>query len=196
MVGSMPSPALTAWSTSSAAALSQLEAAHRAVGGTRAGRRTNTLQLNYAYVLLLCAHFQAYCRGLHSDAAQLLVERIDPGIAAVVDANLTFARQLDRGNAQPSALGADFSRLGLEFWAVVEAMDTRNAARQRKLKELNDWRNAIAHHDIERHRADLHPHAVTIAACNRWHSALNGLADCFDRVLTAHLTTLLGSRPW
>jgi hypothetical protein len=82
----MPSPALTAWSTSSAAALSQLEAAHRAVGGTRAGRRTNTLQLNYAYVLLLCAHFQAYCRGLHSDAAQLLVDAIDPGIAVVLHA--------------------------------------------------------------------------------------------------------------
>ncbi len=185
----MPSPAFTAWSTSSAASLSQLQA-HRAAGGTPG------LQLHYAYVLLLCVHFQAYCRGLHTDATQLLVERIDPGIAAMVDANLTFARQLDRGNAQPSALGADFSRLGLEFWAVVEAMDARNAARQRKLKELNDWRNAIAHHDIERHRADLHPHAVTIAACNRWHSALNGLADCFDRVLTAHLTTLLGSRPW
>lgn len=138
MVGSMPSPALTAWSTSSAAALSQLEAAHAAVGGTRAGRRTNTLQLNYAYVLLLCAHFQAYCRGLHTDAAQLLVERIDPGIAAVVDANLTFARQLDRGNAQPSALGADFNRLDLEFWAVVQAADARNAARQRKQRRGRD----------------------------------------------------------
>jgi hypothetical protein len=184
----MPSPAFTAWCTSSAAALSQLQA-HRA-GGARG------LQLHYAYVLLLCAHFQAYCRRLHTDATQLLVERIDPGIAAVVDANLTFARQLDRGNAQPSALGADFSRLGLEFWAVVEAVDARNPARRRKLEELNDWRNAIAHHDIERHRADLHPHTVTLTACNSWHSALNGLADSFDQVLTAHLKTLLGSQPW
>jgi hypothetical protein len=185
----MPSPAFTAWSTSSVAALSQLQA-HRAAGSAPA------LQLHYAYVLLLSAHFQAYCRGLHTDAAQLLVERIDPGIAAVVDANLTFARQLDRGNAQPSALGADFNRLGLEFWTVVEAADARNAARQRKLEELNDWRNAIAHHDIERHRADLNPHTVTIAACNTWHSALNGLAESFDRVLADHLERLLGTRPW
>src|ERR1700677_1769765 len=160
----MPSPALTAWSTSSAAALSQLEAAHRAVGGTRAGRRTNTLQLNYAYVLLLAAHFQAYCRGLHTDAAQLLVEEIDPGIGAVVDANLTFARQLDRGNAQPSAIGADFNRLRLDFWTVVQAADTRNAARQRKLEELNSWRNAIAHHDIESTRSGLRPRGGTLAA--------------------------------
>lgn len=192
----MPSPALTAWSTSSAAALSQLEAAHRAVGGTRAGRRTNTLQLNYAYVLLLAAHFQAYCRGLHTDAAQLLVEEIDPGIGAVVDANLTFARQLDRGNAQPSAIGADFNRLRLDFWTVVQAADTRNAARQRKLEELNSWRNAIAHHDIESNRSGLRPREVTLAACRSWRGALDGLAESFDRVLADRIETLLDSRPW
>jgi hypothetical protein len=192
----MPSPALTAWSTSSAAALSQLQAAHHAVGGTRAGRRTNTLQLNYAYVLLLCAHFQAYCRGLHTNAAQLLVEAIDPAIAAVVDANLTFARQLDRGNAQPSAIGADFYRFDLEFWTVVDAVDARNAARRRKLETLNAWRNAIAHHDIDSRRGDLHPREVTLAACRTWRDALNGLAESFDQALAGHLATLLGARPW
>jgi len=192
----MASPAFTAWSTSSAAALSQLEAAHRAVGGTRAGRRTNTLQLNYAYVLLLAAHFQAYCRGLHTDAAQLLVERIDPVIAAVVDANLTFARQLDRGNAQPSAIGADFNRFDLEFWTVVNTGDARNAARQRKLEELNDWRNAIAHHDIESNRSGLRPREVTLATCRSWRGALNGLAESFDQALADHLAGLLGARPW
>jgi hypothetical protein len=192
----MPSPALTAWSTSSAAALSQLEAAHRAVGGIRAGRRTNTLQLNYAYVLLLCAHFQAYCRGLHTNAAQLLVEASDPGIGAVLDANLSFRRQLDSGNAQPSALGADFNRFDFDFWPTVEAQDARNNARHRKLGELNAWRNAIAHHDIETRRADLHPHEVTLAASGSWHGALNGLTHSFDRVLGDRLQTLLGTRPW
>ena len=135
----MSSPALTAWSTSSAAALSQLEAAHRAVGGTRAGRRTNTLQLNY---------------------------------------------------------GIDFNRFDLKFWAVVEGTDARNAARKRKLEALNAWRNAIAHHDIETRRADLRPREVTLAACNAWRGALNGLAESFDRVLADHLATLLGARPW
>ena len=162
----------------------------------RAARGKNTLQLHYANVLLLCAHFQAYCRGLHSDATQLLVDGSDPGIGAVLDANLSFHRQLDRGNAQPSALGADFNRFDFEFWMVVKAADTRNTARQRKLEELNVWRNAIAHHDIEHRRADLHPREITLDACRSWHSALNGLADSFDRALAGHLATLLGSRPW
>jgi hypothetical protein len=161
---SMPSPALTAWSTSSAVALSQLEAAHRSVGGTRAGRRTNTLQLNYAYVLLLAAHFQAYCRALHSDSAQLLVEAIDPGIGAVLDTNPSFRRQLDSGNAQPAALGIDFNLFDFFFWREVETADARNAARQRKLETLNAWRNAIAHHDIEHRRTDLQPREVTLDA--------------------------------
>lgn len=192
----MASPALTAWSTSSATALSQLQAAHHAVGGTRAGRRTNTLQLNYAYVLLLCAHFQAYCRGLHSDAAQALVESLDPGIGAVLDVNLAFARQLDRGNAQPSTLGSDFNRLDFDFWPTIETADARNTERRRKLGELNAWRNAIAHHDIADRRADLHPRQVTFSACRSWHGALNGLARSFDRVLADHLQTLVGTRPW
>jgi hypothetical protein len=161
-----------------------------------ARRRTNTLHLNYAYVLLLCAHFQGYCRGLHTDAAQLLVEAIDTGIAAVVDANLTFARQLDRGNAQPGAIGADFNRFVFEFWTVVKAADARNTGRQRKLEELNDWRNAIAHHDIESNRSGLRPHEVTLAACHSWRGALDGLAESFDRVLADRIETLLGSRPW
>ncbi len=126
----------------------------------------------------------------------LLVEAIDPGIAAVVDANLTFARQLDRGNAQPSAIGADFNRLRLDFWTVVKATDARNAARQRKLEELNDWRNAIAHHDIESNRSGLRPREVTLAACRSWRGALDGLAESFDRVLADRIETLLGSRPW
>jgi hypothetical protein len=173
-----------------------LQAAHRAVGGAEAGRRTNTLQLNYAYVLLLAAHFQAYCRGLHTDAAQLLVEAIDPGIGAVLDANLSFQRQLDNRNAQPAALGIDFNRFDLKFWTVVEAADARNAARRRKLEELNAWRNAIAHHDIDSRRLDLHPREVTLAACRSWRGALNGLVESFDQALAGHLQTLLGSRPW
>ncbi len=185
----MPSPAFTAWSTSSGAALSQLQA-HRAGGGVQA------LQLHYAYVLLLCAHFQAYCRGLHSDATQALVESLDPGIGAVLDVNLAFARQLDRGNAQPSTLGSDFNRFNFDFWPTVEAQDARNTARHRKLGELNAWRNAIAHHDIANRRADLHPREVTLAACGSWHGALNGLARSFDRVLSDRLQTLVGTRPW
>ncbi len=47
----------------------------------------------------------------------------------------------------------------------MEATDARNAARRRKLEDLNAWRNAIAHHDIDSRRPDLHPREVTLDAC-------------------------------
>ena len=121
---------------------------------------------------------------------------IDPGIGAVLDTSLSFRRQLDSGNAQPAALAADFSRFDFVFWTTVEEADARNAAHRRKLEALNAWRNAIAHHDIDSNRADLRPREVTLAACNSWRAALNGLAESFDRVLADHLATLLDSRPW
>lgn len=184
----MPSPALIAWSTDSAAALTQLEA--------DGGPGSRPRQLDYAYVLLLCAHFQAYCRGLHSDATQVLVESIDPKVGTVLNANLSFARQLNQRNAQPGTLGADFKRLGIKFWDAVNAADARNAVRQRQLEALNAWRNAIAHHDIESRRGELVPHEVTLAACLSWRSALDGLARTFDQVIGEHLETLVGARPW
>ncbi len=185
----MSSPALIAWSTDSAAALSQLEACD---GGSR--RRSH--QLDYAYVLLLCAHFQAYCRGLHSDATQVLVESIAPEIGAVLDTNLSFARQLDHRNAQPGTIGGDFKRFGIEFWVLVNAANADSATRQRQLQALTAWRNAIAHHDIESRRDELTPHEVTLATCRSWRSALDGLAQTFDQVLAKHLETLVGARPW
>jgi hypothetical protein len=91
----MPSTALIDWQTSAAEALSQLEATHRAIGGTRAGRLTNILQLNYAFVLLLSAHLQAYSRGLHSEATQWLADVVAHGVGAVLALNLTLHRQFD-----------------------------------------------------------------------------------------------------
>jgi len=192
----MSSTALIDWQTSVAEALSQLEAAHRAVGGTHVGRRTNTLQLNYAFVLLLSAHFQAYCRGLHSEATQWLADVAEPGVGAVLALNLTLHRQLDSRNAQPASLGADFSRFGFEFWAAVEASDVRNRIRREKLRRLNDWRNAIAHHDIDRRRLDLTPREITLEVCRSWRNALNGLARSFDLVLANRLAVVVQSRPW
>jgi hypothetical protein len=169
--------ALHTWNTSAADALSQLEVAHSAVGGTAAGRRTNTLQLNYAFVLLLSAHFQAFCRDLHTQMTRALSATLAPAIGDVLRVNLTFSRQLDVRNAQPGSLGADFNRFGLAFWPAVEGADRRNRQRREKLNQLNEWRNAIAHHDIASRGANLTPREVTLDACKDWRSALNGLVS-------------------
>src|SRR5258708_2119091 len=57
----MPSRALVRWRTDQKAKLDELEAVHRAVGGTGPGRRYLT-QLNHAYLVMLAAQWQDFCR--------------------------------------------------------------------------------------------------------------------------------------
>ena len=92
MLGRMKSRARERWEVERAAALDEREAAHRSVGGTGACRRVATQQINRAYVLLLCAQFQAFCRDLHTEA-----------IAQVLGAE---ARKLGKAAATGFAVGA------------------------------------------------------------------------------------------
>ena len=72
----MPSVSLQTWKTVRQAALDELEAAHTSVGGTRRGRRYATQQINQAYAVLLSSQFQGFCRDLHSECADYLVQTV------------------------------------------------------------------------------------------------------------------------
>ena len=63
----MPSVACYDWSVMRAAALDEIEHAHRSVGGTGRGRRYLTQQLNQAYAVLLSSQFQGFCLDLHEE---------------------------------------------------------------------------------------------------------------------------------
>lgn len=52
------------WRTDACAAFDETENAHKAVGGTKRGRRFLTQQLDYAYTMLLAARFQRFARAL------------------------------------------------------------------------------------------------------------------------------------
>ena len=165
----MPSKAFRRWSRSQAAALDQMEKAHASVGGTGRGRRHATDQINQAYAVLLASQFQGFCRDLHSESVDYLVDTLEPtNLRPIVRAEFTRERKLDKGNANPGNLGADFGRLGIEFWDEVKKLSPRNSARNKSLEMLwvevkklsprknsarnkslemlNHWRNAIAHH--------------------------------------------------
>src|SRR5262249_49369349 len=139
---------------------------------------------------------QGFCRDLHSECVDFLVQSIVPAaLRSVLREEFRFNRSLDRGNANPSAIGSDFGRLGVNFWRQVYAQDPRNARRRERLEELNRWRNAIAHHDFDpvllRGHATLHPPRV-----RSWRRVCSRLARAFDDVLLAYLTTTTGTTPW
>lgn len=193
----MSSEALKGWQTTAQDSLAQIRGAHSAIGGSGRGRRYATLQVNHAYVVLLSSFFQRFCRDLHSEAIDHLVDHLatsassPTNVANLLRTNLSFGRKLDRGNPEPGNLGADFGRLGMQFWPAVNHLDARNASRQLKLRELNESRNAIAHQDWTKAAAN-----VRLVTVTGWHSNCDALASNFDRAVRQHLTTLLGRAPW
>jgi hypothetical protein len=192
------SAALIAWTSGAAISLDEVVAAHQKLGGTKPGRRALT-EINYAYATRLAAHFQGYARALHSQASAAIAAGIaDENLRIVVQTQLTQGRLLDKGNANAANIGADFGRFGFKVWDKVTEDRVPNADRKRKLDELLEWRNGIAHDDLARRHADgtLVPPRMTMAACRAWRRALDNLAPSFDRVVAEQVENLGRPRPW
>ena len=192
----MPSLSLVKWNTVRVPAFDEIENAHRLVGGTKRGRRYATQQINHAYAVLLSSQFQGYCRDLHSESVDALVNGITPAaLKAALRVSLVLDRKLDRGNPNPGNIGADFNRLGVKFWNDVKSLDRRNADRMGSLEELNQWRNAIAHQDFD--PIKLGGTTVLVLADVRvWRRVCISLAPAFDVVMADYIGTMGGLRPW
>lgn len=192
----MPSRALRNWQTRSRKVLDEVEAAHAVVGGGRGARGFARQQINQAYVVLLSSQFQRFCRELYDEAADHIVTGLKhEALDRLVRGLLTRGRKLDRGNASPANIGADFERLGVSFWEAVRRRNVRNLARQRRLEELNLWRNAIAHQDFA-DPAFGGVERVSLAQVRTWRSACDALAVEFERVMRLYLHTFFGTEPW
>jgi hypothetical protein len=192
----MPSVSLRIWASARAAALDEIEGAHRAVGGTGPGRRYATQQINQAYALLLSAQFQGFCRDLHSECAEHLAQAMPTqGLQDILRQEFGLHRRLDGGNPNPGNLGADFNRLGIRFWDEVARHDARTPVRVRLLEELNAWRNAIAHQDLDPARLGGRI-LLRLRRVRAWRAACHGLAQSFDQMLGAYLLTVTGTSPW
>lgn len=147
----MPSRSLQTWHTEGRRALDEMEAAHRAVGRSGFGARHAAQQINQAYVLLLSAQFQRFCRDLHTECVGRLLEH--PSLVpfeSFLYLRLTEGRKLDAGNPNPGNIGSDFGRLGIEFWDEVRRTDRHAKRRLEELETLNRWRNAVAHQDFNK----------------------------------------------
>lgn len=192
----MASRALVFWRTERSAQLDEIEAAHAAIGGVGRGRRTATQQINHAYAVLLCSHFQGFCRDLHSEAVDHLSQAIRPAsLRSMLRSEMLHARKLDRGNANAGNIGHDFGRLGIPIWPAARARSTRTDARREKLDLAASWRNAIAHQDF----TGEHVHAggsLRVQVVRGWRTALDALSSTLDVVVADHLGGILDQRPW
>lgn len=198
---SVPSAAFDDWNGRRADLLDQLIATHAAAGGTAAGRRWVTDELNRAMLIRLSSQFQGYAKDLHTEAAITfgsLAQPTDHTIARVIATGFQAKRELDRGNPHEDALASDFGRFGMVFWDELVERDSRTERRRLHLRWLNRARNALAHDD-EAKLEDVVAagYKVDLTWVRRWRSVLNGLAGTMDAVMSHHLARLFGTqRPW
>ncbi|MHB1808615.1 MAG: hypothetical protein ACYCU0_04885 [Solirubrobacteraceae bacterium] len=158
----------------------------------------------------MASQFQAFCRDLHTEAADVVAHAISAfGAAGLIDsaaaANIAFialtrGRQLDRGNANPGSIAADFKSFDLDIWQQASRRDKRTVGRQHTLDQLNIWRNAIAHQDFDFNAGQLDVlggrSRVGLTEARAFRAACNQLAASFDEVLARHLAPVVGRRPW
>jgi hypothetical protein len=187
----MPSGAYKTWTTTRKGELNKMEWTHRAIGGTKRGRRYATEHVNQAYVVAVASQFQGYCRDLHTESVDHVVQMlIPPNFQAPVRTLLTQKLELKRSNAQPDSIGKDFNRFGIDFWTEVIRHDPHNEVRKTQLWELNALRNAIVHQDFTSSAV------LRLQQVKKWRRVCERLAQSFDEVMRHYLQNLTGRSPW
>lgn len=203
VVESALSNALWEWRGQRAERIDQLLEAHRLVSTPGPGRKWRTEQINAAVIVRLAIEFQGFSRDLHDQAVDHLVSHLaatSPSIAPVLQTSLTLNRALDKVNAQPSSLGADFQRLGMSFWSALKTeFPAKATIWNDTLEQLNKARNGIAHHDTSKlNEVHIAGWPTTqVATAQRFRTRLEQLVDGMDKVVSRHLQSLTGGpAPW
>jgi len=184
----MPSASLAKWSGVRMAALNEVDVQCAACLAAPAPNLTLLDENLRAYVLLLSAHFQGFCRDLYTECSQFVGGNVRSGIQFLIQQLLTNETALDHGN--PKNIKADFSRFG--FVLDLQGVDPANASRISHLGNLNAWRNAAAHHSDPPKNIILN-----LANIRVWKNSCSGLAASLDRIMYNQLRTLIKSpKPW
>jgi hypothetical protein len=142
------------------------------------------------YVLLLSAHFQGFCRNLHTECAQIVVSRVRPRLQALILYQFAAHRRLDHGNPNLQNIREDIERFGSTL--DLAAADPSNPARLNDLAELNRWRNVAAHHGTI--PPGIAP--LTLPSLGRWRNSCDGLATSLDSFMYNELRRILRRAPW
>jgi hypothetical protein len=142
------------------------------------------------YVLLLSAHFQGFCRDLHTECVQIVVSRVRPRLQLLIQDQFRAHRRLDHGNPNLQNIKGDYQRFG--FTLDLAAADPANGARLNDLAALNQWRNVAAHHGT------IPPGTppLTLPFLGVWRVSCNGLAASLDGVMYNELRRILRRAPW
>jgi hypothetical protein len=192
----MPSHALLGWQNSRLPRLNQVDAQNATIVALVPPNPELADENLRGYVMLLAAHFQGFCRDLHSEC-NLAAATVVPAPLLLVFQKLCHqGRELDRANARYSGIKADFERFDFDLTAALRANPATVAINDSyitQINHLNAWRNYAAHHNI------LPPSfggPFTLANVQQWKNSCNGLAIELDRIMYNQIQALTGIAPW
>jgi hypothetical protein len=185
----MPSASLLRWQQDRMPRLTGVDA-QCAASVVLAPPQPNLVEENLrGYVLLLSAHFQGFCRDLHTEGAQIIVSKVRLTLQVLIQAQFRAHRRLDHGNPTLQHLREDFERFG--FTLDLVAADPANQARLDNLAALNRWRNVAAHHSTVPVGAPL-----TFPLLRAWRISCDGLATSLDEIMYNEVWRILRRAPW
>jgi hypothetical protein len=143
------------------------------------------------YVALLSSHFQGFARDLSAECAQVVASKVRPSLRILIQTQFSNALKLDHGNPTLDNIAGDFDRFGFDFLAAAKPHPAF-AGRREHLRQMNKWRNAVAHRGPA-------PHGVpplTLALVRDWRTSCDGLATHLTDIMYNQLKRVLRRAPW
>jgi hypothetical protein len=187
----MPSRALNNWNTDRMPRLAAMEA-HCVPLLSGSGPYSLLAEESLrGYVTLLSSHFQGFARDLFAECAQVVASKIRPALRLLVQTQFSNSLKLDHGNPNIDNIAGDFDRFGFDFLAAARPHPDF-AGRKEHLRQMNKWRNAVAHHGPA-------PHGVpnlTLALVRDWRMSCDGLATHLADIMYNQLRRVLRRAPW
>jgi hypothetical protein len=144
------------------------------------------------YVMLLSAHFQGFCRDLHSECIQVFSNAAPAHLQSVIQRQCRAGRDLDGANPKMESIRKDFERFDLDL-SVALGSNPANALLITHLGHMILWRNYVAHH---KGIPPGHGGPLSLTSVRLWKTSCDGLAAELDGIMYNQLRRVLGRPPW
>jgi hypothetical protein len=181
---------LQEWDTTRRAKLAKIEAQCVWAAGLVPADPEMAAEHLRAYVTLLSAHFQGFCRDLYTEASLKVIDRINRvGLRPIVQAQFAAGLRIEKGNPTLDALDEDFNRFGISSVRQAVGVGPEADTHKGRLKAMGGCRNKCAHGvpDIP----DL-----SLANIQGWRSSCDWLAVRLNAAVYDTLRVAFRAAPW
>lgn len=143
-----------------------------------------------AYVMLLSAHFQGFCRDLYIEATAAVAGRIkQKGLWPIIQAQFDAELCLDRANPSLDTLVRDFRRVGIDDLRAALGVGPPADVHKGRLGTMIGCRNKCAH-------GEPFVPELLLPNIQAWRASCDWMASKLDEAVYNRLRMALRASPW